>query len=212
LKQAKKTLQGATLTARHKFDVKHADFLDSPQRRAFLNPENILKRIPIKPHMRVADVGCGTGFFTIPMAKIVGAKGKVFAIDLQEEMIAILNKKIQKLKIQNIETLVSTEEKIPLPNESVDLALMASVLHELDSYATVEEVYRFLKPHGVLAVLEWEKKKTEFGPPLWERLTQYQTREIVEKTGFRVEEISPVGSHHYLVISVKRPRKENSNP
>jgi len=199
------------LTTRHKFDVKHADFLDSPQRRAFLNPENILKRIPIKPQMKVADVGCGTGFFTIPMAKIVGAKGKVFAIDLQEEMIAILNKKIQKLRIRNIETLVSTEENIPLPNESVDLALMASVLHELDSYTTVKEVYRFLKPHGVLAVLEWEKKKTEFGPPLWERLTPEQTREIIEKTGFKVKEVSPIGSHHYLVISVKRPRKAHSD-
>jgi len=193
------------LTARHKFDVKHADFLDSPQRRVFLNSENILKRIQVKPQMKVADVGCGTGFFTIPMAKIVGDKGKVFAIDIQEKMIAILNEKIQKLKIKNVETLVSTEENIPLPNESVDLAFMASVLHELDSYATVKEICRFLKPQGVLAVLEWKKEESpsEFGPPIWERLTPDQTREIVEKMGFEVKDISLIGEYHYLVISVK---------
>jgi len=194
------------LTARHKFDVKHADFLDSHQRRTFLTPESILKRIHVKPQMKVVDVGCGTGFFTIPMAKIVGDKGKVFAIDIQEKMIAILNEKIQKLKIKNVETLVSTEENIPLPNESVDLAFMASVLHELDSYATVKEICRFLKPQGVLAVLEWKKEESpsEFGPPIWERLTPDQTREIVEKMGFEVKDISLIEPYHYLVTSVKR--------
>lgn len=155
--------------------------------------------------MKVADVGCGTGFFTIPMAKLVGDQGKVFAIDVQEKMIALLNEKIQKLKIKNIETFVSTEENIPLPNESVDLALMASVLHELDSYVTVREVYRFLKPQGVLAVLEWKKEESplEFGPPIWERLTPDQTREIVEKIGFEVKDVSLIGPYHYLLISVK---------
>jgi len=193
------------LTAKHKFDAKHADFLDSPQRRAFLNPENILKRIQVKPQMKVADVGSGTGFFTIPMAKLVGDQGKVFAIDIQEKMITLLNEKIQKLKIKNIETFVSTEENIPLPNESIDLTLMASVLHELDSYVTVREVYRFLKPQGVLAVLEWKKEESpsEFGPPIWERLTPDQTREIVEKMGFEVKDVSLIGPYHYLVISVK---------
>ena len=196
------------MTERHKLDVKHADFLDSPQRRAFLKTENILKRIGVKPQMKVADVGCGTGFFTIPMAKIVGDKGKIFAIDIQEEMIAILNEKIQKLEIKNVETFLSIEEHIPLPNESVDLALMASLLHELDRYATVEEVYRFLKPHGVLAVLEWKKEESpsEFGPPIWERLTPNQTREIVEKMGFEVKDISSIGPYHYLVISVKQSK------
>lgn len=73
-----------SLTARHKFDVKQADILDSPQRRVLLNPEGILRRVRVKPRMKVADVGCGTGFFTIPMAEIVGDRGKVFAIENQE--------------------------------------------------------------------------------------------------------------------------------
>jgi ubiquinone/menaquinone biosynthesis C-methylase UbiE len=157
----------------------------------------------VKPEMKVADVGCGTGFFTIPMAKMVGNKGKVFAIDVQEEMIAILNEKIQKLNIRNVETFVSTEENIPLPNESVDLAFMASVLHELDDHSTVKEVHRFLKPQGVLAVLEWKREETPFGPPIWEHLTPNQTREIIEKVGFEVKNTSPVGPYHYLAISVK---------
>lgn len=158
--------------------------------------------------MKVADVGYGTGFFTIPMAKIVGDKGKIFAIDIQEEMIAILNEKIQKLEIKNVETFLSTEEHIPLPNESVDLALMASLLHKLDNYATVKEVYRFLKSHGVLAILEWKKEESlsEFGPPIWKRLTLNQTREIIEKMGFEVKEISSIGPYHYLVISVKQSK------
>jgi len=191
------------LTPKHRFDVRNAYLLDSPQRREFLNPENILKRINVKPGMKVADVGCGTGFFAIPAAKIVGPEGKVFAIDVQEEMVAILSKKIQRLKIRNIKAVVSREEEIPLPDESVDLALMASVLHELEDHKTLGEVHRFLKPHGVLAVLEWKKKKTEFGPPLWERLTPNQTKRILEKAGFRVREVSSVGPYHYLVISEK---------
>lgn len=137
------------------------------------------------------------------MAKIVGAKGKVFAIDIQEKMISILKEKIRKLRIKNVETFVSTEGKVPLRNESVDLALMANVLHELDDYATVKEVYRFLKPRGIFAVLEWKKEETPFGPPIWERLSPYQTREIGEKMGFEVKDISTVEPYHYLVFLVK---------
>jgi ubiquinone/menaquinone biosynthesis C-methylase UbiE len=102
-----------------------------------------------------------------------------------------------------VETFVSTEEKIPISDESVDLALMANVLHELDGYTTLKEVYRLLKPKGVLAVLEWKKEETRFGPPIWERLTPNQTIEIVEKTGFKVKDMSPIGPYHYLVIAAK---------
>jgi ubiquinone/menaquinone biosynthesis C-methylase UbiE len=144
--------------------------------------------------MKVADVGCGSGFFTIPMARIVGASGKVFAVDVQEEIITIPKKKIQKLNIRNVETVVSEKESIPLPAESVDLALKANVLHELESYATVREVYRLLKPGGVLAILEWEKKKTRFSPPLLERLTLTKQKRLQRKQGLRLE-MSPRWDH-----------------
>ena len=155
--------------------------------------------------MRVADVGAGSGFFTIPIAKMVGNEGKVFAIDIQEGMIAILNEKLKRLKIKNVEALLSTEERIPLPDESVDLAFLAQTLHELEDYATLEEIGRILKPRGTLAILEWKKDAdTNMGPPFEERLTQEQTIEIAEGAGFVLKNLFENLSYHYLAIFVKQ--------
>jgi len=190
---------------RHKFSPSHAGLLDSQDRYALLEPEQILERAGIRRGMRVADVGAGSGFFTIPIAKMVGNEGKVFAIDIQEGMIAILNEKIKRLKIKNVEALLSTEERIPLPDESVDLAFLAQTLHELEDYATLEEIGRILKPRGTLAILEWKKDAdTNMGPPFEERLTQEQTIEIAEGAGFALKNLLENLSYHYLAIFVKQ--------
>ena len=190
---------------RHKFSPSHACFLDSQDRYALLEPEQILERAGIRRGMRVADVGAGSGFFTIPIAKMVGNEGKVFAIDIQEGMIAILNEKLKRLKIKNVEALLSTEERIPLPDESVDLAFLAQTLHELEDYATLEEIGRILKPRGTLAILEWKKDAdTNMGPPFEERLTQEQTIEIAEGAGFALKNLFENLSYHYLAIFVKQ--------
>ncbi|RME84145.1 MAG: methyltransferase domain-containing protein [Caldilineae bacterium] len=123
-------------------------------------PSDIVRRSGIKQGMRVVDLGCGSGTFTLEMAKHVGENGEVFAIDIQPKMLQQLESKLQKEENRAIKKLIKVIEgsayKIPLEDESIDVCCMISVLQEIpDRERALCEVRRILKPTGVLAVTEF---------------------------------------------------------
>jgi ubiquinone/menaquinone biosynthesis C-methylase UbiE len=184
----------------HKFDVKRAEILDNQDRKQFLNPDSILDRIGLDREMVLADLGCGTGFFTIPASLRVK---KVYALDVQREMLDILQDKIKKQKLTNIETILSEESSIPLPDGSVDILLMANVFHELeDRNAISEEGKRILSNRGKLAIVDWKKIEMDFGPPVEERLAEEEIISICKDSGFEFVEQSDAGPYSYLLIFV----------
>ncbi len=182
----------------HKFDVKRAEILDSPDRTQFLNPDSILDKIGLERKMVLADLGCGTGFFTIPASLRVK---KVYALDVQREMLDILQAKIKKQKLANIELILSKESSIPLPDDSVDILLMANVFHELeDRSAILEEGKRILSSRGKLAIVDWKKIEMDFGPPVEERLAEEEIISICKDGGFEFRERSDAGPYNYLLV------------
>ncbi len=184
----------------HKFDVARAGILDSEERKSFQNPEEILKLVGIESGIKFADVGCGTGYFSIPAAKIVGKKGKVYAVDIERKMLSRLGEKLKAQGVSNIQTVLSTEEEIPLHSGSIDFAFMANTLHELQGEATLKEVRRTLRKEGTFAVVEWKKIFTPMGPPLEERLSPEEAAALLQKSGFRLEKFFEAGPYHYALI------------
>ncbi|MCZ7400644.1 MAG: class I SAM-dependent methyltransferase [Candidatus Methanoperedens sp.] len=182
----------------HKFDAKKAGILDDPERVKILDPDRILDKLKITENTVIADLGCGTGFFSIPAAKRVK---KVFALDIQQEMLEILRKKIKKEKITNIEVILSGESSIPLSDKSVDTLLMANVFHELeDKLSLLKEVNRVLKVNGRLMIIDWKKMEMDFGPPLQERLDEKEVIDTCYGNGFMLLERSNIGPYNYLLI------------
>lgn len=133
---------------------KHAFALDNPIRRLIHDPKKILGGY-IKPGQTVLDVGCGPGTFSIAMAKMVGASGKVIAVDIQEEMLQILRKKAAKLGLESrIITHKSDPDRIGVA-EKVDFALAFYMVHEVpNAEAFLKEIVSLLKPKGKLLVVE----------------------------------------------------------
>ncbi|HEX7575133.1 MAG TPA: class I SAM-dependent methyltransferase [Candidatus Methanoperedens sp.] len=182
----------------HKFDVKKAGILDDPERVKILNPAIILEKLGLTKEMIIADLGCGTGFFSIPVARRVK---KVFALDIQEEMLDILREKIKKEKITNIEVILSGESSIPLSDKSVDILLMANVFHELeDRLSLLKEAKRVLKMNGRLMIIDWKKMEMDFGPPLKDRLDEKDVIDTCYGNGFMLLERSNIGPYNYLLI------------
>ncbi|MFA4955974.1 MAG: class I SAM-dependent methyltransferase [Candidatus Methanoperedens sp.] len=182
----------------HKFDAKKAGILDDPERVKILDPASILEKLELTREMVFADIGCGTGFFSIPAARRVK---KVFALDIQQEMLDIIRDKIKKEKITNIEVILSGESSIPISDKSVDILLMANVFHELeDRSSLIKEVKRVLKMNGRLVIIDWKKMEMDFGPPLKERLDEKEVIESCYGNGFMVIERSKVGPYNYLLI------------
>lgn len=182
----------------HRFNIKKAAVLDSPERLEFLNPDRILGMLGLKNNMTFADFGCGTGYFSIPASGIVN---KVYAIDVQQEMLDILNGKIKKDNVENIELILSDGKSIPLPDDVSDILFMANVFHEIDDLDyMLAKVKRVLSKHGKLVIIDWKKTEMDMGPPLSERLYPEEVILICRNNGFENKINTDAGPYNYMLV------------
>ncbi len=134
-------------------------FLDSDFRRWFQSPDKVIERSGIKPGMTVMELGCGSGAFTTFIARVVGEEGKVYAVDVQPEMLQQLERKLSRSEnqdITNIELKQAGAYDLPFADESFDLVYMVTVLQEIpDRGRALREIKRVLTPGGILAVTEF---------------------------------------------------------
>lgn len=187
----------------HKFNPARIELLLSEERRILLDPERIISLLPLESGHIVADIGCGPGFFTIPLARRL-PRGKVYAIDIQEEMLEALRARMATAGVKNVEVRLSGELALPLENESVDGAFLALVLHEAQNkLAFLERVRDVLRPRGWLAIIEWHKREMEEGPPLSERLSEAQVLRLTKRAGFAPIKRLPLNEKHYFIFSIK---------
>src|SRR4030066_1947584 len=185
----------------HKFDAKKAGILDSTDRAKFLDPDSNLGKLGLDREQVLVDLGCGSGFFSIPASRLVK---KVFALDIQQEMLDILNEKIKKAKITNIEVILSEESFIPLHENSADVLLMVNVFNELeDRSSLLQQVQRVLNRKGRLVIIDWKKIEMDFGPPFEERLNEKDVINIGCSNGFTILEQSNAGPYNYLLVMGK---------
>lgn len=186
---------------RRKFDPSHKAMLDSEERRHAFPPEKILSLLPLAPDQIVADIGCGTGYFSIPLSERL-TKGKVYALDISEEMLSVLRGKLEKSPHSNITVLKSEEENIPLKAGSLDGVLMIFMLHEAAANRAVflKTVFSLLKPGGWVAVVEWVKKEMPVGPPLKERLDMTEVIDLAPEEGVKLVSKESLNDKHYFLL------------
>jgi ubiquinone/menaquinone biosynthesis C-methylase UbiE len=179
----------------HKFDIKNIEKLDNPERRRTMPPEEILEKFNVKNDGILLDVGCGIGYFTIPAARLL-KNNKAVGIDIVPEILDIAREKAEE--ISNIEFKVSKEYSFPLENESVKYVLISNVIHEVeDKELYLKEVRRVLEKGGYLLIIDWEKMETKTGPPIHERISKGEMKELCIKSGFSVVEDIDVSLSHY---------------
>jgi ubiquinone/menaquinone biosynthesis C-methylase UbiE len=179
-----------------------AHVLDDPERQRWLPVALVLERLALRPGMSVADVGAGTGYFAIPMAKAVAPSGRVIAVDMQEEMLGHLRAKIADLPI---ELVLGSAERTTLPDASVDLVLLANVWHEIDdTNAALVESQRILRPQGRIAILDWRTDVEQPpGPPLSHRISASDAAASLRSAGFRASEPETIGAYGYVVVATR---------
>ena len=132
--------------------------LDSGYRRRIQPPSQLIERSGVKKGMQILDLGCGSGAFTPFIARTVGDKGKVYALDIQADMLKQLERKLSKPEnkdIENIKIIEGNAYELPFEDGSLDLVNMVTVLQEIpDRNRALQEVNRVLKPGGLFAVTE----------------------------------------------------------
>ncbi len=167
-----------------------------------LNDDLILRCLNIKSGQTVLDAGCGNGYMTKKISKLLGDKGKVYALDSEEESIRILN---EQVKESNIEPIVDDITNVTrLKNNSIDLVYLALVFHIFSNHQIngfEKEVKRILKPDGQLAIVNINKSDTPFGPPLEKR---FSPEELVKKLSLFPKNLIKIGDHFYMQLLAKQ--------
>jgi len=116
----------------------------------------VLDVLDVREGQTVADVGCGSGYFTLHLAKRVGARGRVYATDLQQEMLDLLAPRVAEQRLRNVTPKRTTPDDSKLPDGTLDLILLVDVYHELPNPpVTLAQLRRALAPNGKLALVEY---------------------------------------------------------
>lgn len=153
--------------------------VNNPIRRHYLRP--VLDLVGIRPGERVLELGPGPGVFTVEAAWRVGQQGRLFAVDIQPEMIAQVEERVREAGLTNVETHVADAYHLPLEDESVDRAFLVTVLPEIpDQARALAELRRVLKPGGLLSITE------EFTDPDYP--FAFETIRRMESAGFSLEQ------------------------
>ncbi len=190
----------------HIFDPEDRAKLDSPERRAEMPPEETLVKAGIKPGDIFLDIGCGTGYFSLAAARMVGPRGLVYALDVSGVMLADIRSRVASLGIFNIHTLQTARGKLKMPEAEPTIAFLSDVLHEVEDKASfLAALGAALKPGARLAVIEWAKKETAKGPPLKERISEDEMQVLLKKAGFAEPAAAGLGEAHVLYTCVKLP-------
>ena len=183
-------------------------FLDRTGRDAEERPDSLLNAVDISRGASVAEIGCGTGYFTWRLAERVGASGKVFAVDVQQKMLDLTAETLKKHRLSNVQLVLGGESAPHLPVNSLDLILIAYAYHEFsEPEAMMAAVDRALKPDGRLVIIEYAEQHP-FGPQdNAERMTLNQIRAEIEPTGFDLDQVMDLLPIQHGLIFTKRPAR-----
>lgn len=174
-----------------------------------LNPEALLKdALVLELGYQVGDFGCGgAGYFTIPAARMVGSKGKVYAVDVLQSALDGVLSKARLEGLINVETVWSDLEKpgaTNIPEGTLDRGLLINIMFQSRQNQNIlNEVKRLLKSGGKLLVVDWKVQPTLFGPPIANRMQPSMVEELARKVGFKPESQFEAGPYHYGFILVK---------
>jgi len=172
----------------------------------FLHPEEITKQLNIKRWMKVADFGCGSGYFTLPIAKRLAHESRIYAIDILETALESVRSRAKLQGLFNIETIhCNLEEKnsTGLSDNLMDLVLLANILFQsTKKIDIIKEAIRILKESGEMAIIDWRENQP-MGPAKDFIVPLEAVRKIVEGEGLRFKRELAVDKYHWGLIFEK---------
>lgn len=172
-----------TAAAQQRDPKQYQQTLENPDRLAALQVDRVVSVLGITPGMRIADLGAGTGVFTVPLAKAAGPTGRVYAIDVDPGLLAIVNDKAKIASLPTIQTIVAGNDDPRLP-EPVDLIFICDTMHHLPNQAEyVKRLPKLLRPGGRVAVIDFAEGHWPAGHESF-KITPGQVDEWMTAAGF----------------------------
>lgn len=180
-----------------------AEWLERPERESEEAPGKAIQALKIRPGQIVADIGAGSGYYTLRLAREVGATGKVFATDIQPGMLDLLARNVARAQLGNVVPVLGAPDDPRLPPDTLDLALMVDVYHELAApQVFIRRLRASLKRTGRLVLLEFRKEDPRVPIRPEHKMSVAEVRQELEPEGFRLSAVlDDLPWQHILVLT-----------
>jgi len=188
-----------------------ADWLERPERETEEQPELVLDAMALRQGQTVAEIGCGTGYFARRMARRVAPTGKVYAVDIQPEMLVMLEALVKKEGVSNLTPILGGETDPRLPRKSIDWVLLVDVYHEFQKpQPMLAKIRESLGPGGKVALVEYRREGESASHIKFEhRMSVEQVRAEWEAGGFKIVAVDEsLKSQHIFILEAAAPRSQ----
>jgi ubiquinone/menaquinone biosynthesis C-methylase UbiE len=190
---------------RHGNPTAYIASLEDPARDAYQKADEVLKALDLRPGEVVADIGSGSGYFTVRFARGVGETGRVYAVDVSPDMIRHLNRRLRDGGIRNVVTVLSDPDDPLLPDASVDRIVIVNTWHHIGDQAKyLALLKRMLKPGGQVVHIDFHKRDLPVGPPPAMKIAREELVKQMEEAGFRLAAEHGFLPYQYFLVFVVR--------
>jgi predicted methyltransferase len=197
-------VMAAVARAQHPLPETQSDYihhLEDPKRGEWQKPEKVMAKLRLKSGETVADLGAGSGYFTLRFAQAVGPQGKVYAVDIDPEMLDYIRQRARDSNVQNIQLVQALPHDPKLPPTSVDMIFICDTLHHISERSTYFPLLaKALRPGGRLVNIDFYKKPLPLGPPLEMKIDKQEMIEEAKAAGFHVVQDFDFLPYQYFLV------------
>jgi ubiquinone/menaquinone biosynthesis C-methylase UbiE len=177
--------------------------LEDPGRLRWQRPARLVQALGLRSGQTVAEIGAGSGYFVRRLARIVGPRGRVYAVDVEPRMLPILIERLRRGGIKNVTPVLGRDDDPLLPARSCDLVLVVNTYHHLRGGSRyLRRLHRLLRPGGRLVNVDFHRRETPVGPPVERRVAREIFLRDAGRAGFRlVHEVTFLPYQYCLILA-----------
>ena len=185
----------------HQDSKAYISFLDDPQRDAYQKPHEVIMALGLKQGEVIADIGSGSGYFTFRLAQHVGETGRVYAVDVNPDMILHMNRRIRDMKLRNVVTVLSAPDDPLLMDGSIDRFFICDTWHHIQNQERyLALMKKMLKPGGQVIMIDFQKRESPVGAPMEMRIAREDLIKQMEANGFKIAQEHTFLPYQYFLV------------
>lgn len=189
----------------HQDPAAYVAMLEDPARDAYQKPHEVLTALGLKPGEVIADIGSGSGYFTLRLAAHAGEAGRVYGVDVDPAMVRYLNRRVRDAGLRNVHVVLADPDD-PLLPEPVDRFLVVDTWHHIENQAKYLGLMRkLLRPGGQVVMIDFQKRELPLGPPLAMKIAREDLIRQMEANGFRLAKEHGFLPYQYFLVFEPKP-------